>query len=410
MKKLLLILIIYFGLADASLYKNYFYNLSGAIDTILIVDKKQQKLYVFAENHDHQINEIDEFRVTTGRISGDKEKEGDLKTPEGIYTIIRKLNGNRLPDKYGPLAFVLNYPNYVDRLNNRNGSNIWIHGRNEQIKDRQTEGCISLENSHILDLAKYVTINQTQIVVLDSLDKDSLAVMKYRDKLRQFVDNWAISWSNGDLESYFSKYSQKFRENGRSFQAFKNRKQQLEKIYKWKQVKLDSISFIISKKEAHAHFQQTYISPRFTSVGEKTLTIVNEDAGLKIVKEDFHRTGQRINTIDEITEFLDNWEKAWETVDADQYIRFYDENFESEGRNRDWWYQDKKDKFTNINTINVKISNVNNYSMKEDQWIVRFHQRYTADNYKDYGIKTMVIEKQDDGGFKIINELWRALR
>ena len=121
-------------------FGNYVVNISGKVRNTLLVDKQKQMLFVVAENGNKKIEIVDEFRITTGRVVGDKMKEGDNKTPEGIYTLVRKLNGSGLPEKYGPLAYVLDYPNCVDRLDRKTGSNIWIHGRNEAI-----EHCIKPE-------------------------------------------------------------------------------------------------------------------------------------------------------------------------------------------------------------------------------------------------------------------------
>ncbi len=389
-------------------FNGYIFNISGKINSTLLVDKQKQRLFVLAENGAKKIEIKDEFRITTGKSFGDKVEEGDNKTPEGIYTLIRKLDGNLLPEKYGPLAFIIDYPNTVDRLDKKTGSNIWIHGRNEAIKDHQTEGCISLENSHILDLAKYVTLNETKIIIVDSLRNDDLKSILENKKLQDFLLSWAENWSKGNLDNYFNNYSVKFRENGNSFNSFKNRKKQIEKIYKWKKVNLDSIYFIISEKEIQAYFQQTYISPKFVSVGEKVLTIINENNEYKIVRENFRRIGRRVEFSKELKSFVDRWRLKWESRNINEFITFYDEKFNIKNKDKNWLYEDKKVKFAKANKITVQITNFHTYSTKENQWFVTFNQRYQADNYKDYGRKTLIVEKQENGKFLIISEMWRA--
>ncbi|MBR4422611.1 MAG: hypothetical protein IKS68_00150, partial [Mailhella sp.] len=51
-----------------------------------------------------------------GKVEGDKQVQGDLKTPEGIYFVTRKITQQLDFMEYGPHAFALNYPNPVDRL------------------------------------------------------------------------------------------------------------------------------------------------------------------------------------------------------------------------------------------------------------------------------------------------------
>ena len=391
----------------ANSFENYVYNVSGKVANFLLVDKEKQKLFVIAEDSTNTLHLIDSFRVTTGRVSGDKEKEGDHKTPEGIYTILRKINGEKLPDKYGPLAFTLNYPNYIDKINKKNGSNIWIHGRNEEIKDFQTEGCVSLENGHILDLAKYITLRKTNLVIVDSLEANGTDWDKFRSDLNDFIINWKNNWSNGNLDEYFSNYSPYFKENGNSLNSFKKRKTRIEKNYKWKKIEIDSLWFLISKREVVAHFQQTYVSPNFTSIGEKKLLLLRDTTGFKIVKEDFKKIGNRVKVNEEIAIFLDEWKKAWEAIDADKFLSFYSEKFTVDGKDLAWFSADKRKKFSKIKNINVKITNLNSHSSKIDQWVVTFKQRYQADNYKDVGYKTLVVEKLENGKFNILNEVWR---
>src|SRR3989338_108056 len=71
---------------------------------------------------------IDKFNILLGKNSGDKEIAGDMKTPVGVYKIIAAKNDDELAPMYGPKAFVLNYPNALDKKSGKTGSGIWIHG------------------------------------------------------------------------------------------------------------------------------------------------------------------------------------------------------------------------------------------------------------------------------------------
>ncbi|CAI6147276.1 MAG: hypothetical protein SPLUMA1_SPLUMAMAG1_01934 [uncultured Sulfurimonas sp.] len=56
----------------------------------------------------------------------DKIREGDLRTPIGVYKLVKKLS--KVDSFYGPLAFATSYPNSYDKYLGKNGSGIWIHG------------------------------------------------------------------------------------------------------------------------------------------------------------------------------------------------------------------------------------------------------------------------------------------
>ncbi|MBN2280142.1 MAG: L,D-transpeptidase family protein [Candidatus Marinimicrobia bacterium] len=407
MKKSVMTILVPLYLLSAGTFENYFYNVSGCVDKFLLVDKSKQKLWVVAANDSETTVVADSFRVTTGRVPGNKEKEGDLKTPEGIYRVVRKLNGDGLPEKYGPLAFVLDYPNIVDKLEKKNGSNIWIHGRNETIRDFQTEGCISLENGHILDLATYIDLNDTRIIILDSMDCNNPGWENVRQNLYSFFQNWKKNWNEGNLEPYFNCYSEDFTESGNSFQTFRERKRSLEKLYSWKKIEIDSLRFLISKREILASFIQTYVSPNFTSYGEKELVILRSGDTFKILREEFTRIGIRVSADEEIVAFLKKWQAAWEALDIESYMSFYSDKFSIEDKDISWFKSDKAQKFSKVRKVNLEISNISSHSSQVDHWVVNFRQVYEADNYKDVGVKTMIVEKQENGEFKILNEVWR---
>ncbi len=91
---------------------------------------------------------------------GDKQIEGDGKTPEGSYYIDRKN-----PKSSFHLSLGLSYPNANDiaaaaALGQDPGGDIFIHGASGQLGKRGTDwtyGCVAVTNSEIEDI--YAMVN-----------------------------------------------------------------------------------------------------------------------------------------------------------------------------------------------------------------------------------------------------------
>ncbi|MEY8097579.1 murein L,D-transpeptidase family protein [Falsihalocynthiibacter sp. S25ZX9] len=93
---------------------------------------------------------------------GDKEFEGDGKTPEGSYRIDRR---NPNSDFY--LSIGLSYPNVNDVAEARAqgkspGGDIFIHGESRNKNFRGTDwtwGCISVSNQEMVEIYRMVKLN-----------------------------------------------------------------------------------------------------------------------------------------------------------------------------------------------------------------------------------------------------------
>ena len=132
---------------------------------ILVVEKERHRLTIY----DEHLRAVKSYRVTTGKVKGDKEREGDLKTPEGIYFFTRYIDGRRLHSRYGVGALVMDYPNPFDRLKGKGGYGIWLHATDEPQRlerPRDTRGCVVTTNEDFLDIKRTIKIRLTPIVVL----------------------------------------------------------------------------------------------------------------------------------------------------------------------------------------------------------------------------------------------------
>jgi murein L,D-transpeptidase YafK len=415
----LTILSIYFGIFQllvAGQPSYYFANLSAdSTDDVFLVDKASQTLFILNSNSPGTIQVLDTFRITTGKLAGDKEKEGDFKTPEGIYEISSMIQGQQLSTKYGPMAFTLNYPNFVDRLKGRNGSNIWIHGRDEEITDRQTKGCISLENGNLLRLSQYIQLHSTQVIIVDSLNhQDCQADSEKFGIIDSLFHNWLNAWEGGDSETYASLYSTQFTtQSWPRLTDFLRYKKRLDNSYTWKKIEAEKIWLMQSDSEAHINFQQNYLCPIFYTEGTKQLIFIWTDSSWKIATENFTATTPRYPVETSIRAFLDSWKRDWETGDIERFIQHYDSTFSSpeHARLADY-YQYKKNIFEKTPKIEVKISDINISSSKPLEWLVIFMQDYAATNYHDHGKKTLLLNghPKDPKSFKIQKETWDAVR
>ena len=172
---------------------------------VVVVDKQAQKLYVFRKSG--SIEKVSEIPCSTGKKPGAKKEAGDAKTPNGIFFIQRYYDNTELTSTYGPMAFHLDFPNVLDRRVGRNGTNIWIHGTNKPLQPFQSNGCIALRNKDIEQLAAYVFINKTPVIIEESItwvaqDKK----LPDREELERIVGLWDKAVNEGDVRTLESLY------------------------------------------------------------------------------------------------------------------------------------------------------------------------------------------------------------
>ncbi|WP_157263750.1 murein L,D-transpeptidase family protein [Pedobacter sp. Leaf176] len=129
-------------------------NTLSMADYILVV-KSTRKMYVKRKGVD-----VLKFNINLGgRPLGNKEFEGDRKTPEGIYHLDMKFER---VDKFYK-SFFISYPNASDKQRAmkkglKPGSNVLIHGTSpERLYSKDwTNGCIALKNDEMDSLFNYV--------------------------------------------------------------------------------------------------------------------------------------------------------------------------------------------------------------------------------------------------------------
>ena len=124
-------------------------------DTV-IVEKAARKLHLMQKGKVFRT-----FDVVLGiRPDGDKQQEGDFRTPEGRYVL-----DTRNPHSEFFLSIHVSYPNRQDRREARQkgvppGGEIMLHGQpNVPTKSESyyrsqdwTNGCIALSNSDMIDI------------------------------------------------------------------------------------------------------------------------------------------------------------------------------------------------------------------------------------------------------------------
>lgn len=103
----------------------------------LLVDKSDRTLTV---TDGEQI--LAKYPIVIGKNPiGHKRREGDMRTPEGTYRLIKRLCTHCTYKR----AFVLDYPNAQDRTQGRTGGGILIHNGVGPFY-WWTAGCIALSN------------------------------------------------------------------------------------------------------------------------------------------------------------------------------------------------------------------------------------------------------------------------
>ncbi len=140
---------------------------------IVIVNKQQMQLFVYSYSGELKLR----APIACGRRYGNKQKVGDYRTPEGVFSVTDiedskswthdfKDGKGEIQGAYGP---------YFIRLLTPNHKGIGIHGTHDpgSLGKRATEGCVRLHNSQISLLAKMVKPG-TVVVVTPAVPDEAM--------------------------------------------------------------------------------------------------------------------------------------------------------------------------------------------------------------------------------------------
>lgn len=258
--------------------------LGSNVETLFVVDKALSRLFIYKRKADGSLERVDDEYVATGSKAGDKQSEGDGRTPDGIYRFVERLQDKALQVEYGPVAFPTDYPNAFDRLHGKDGHGIWMHGYAEGVDrrpPRDTKGCFSLPNSRLLDVQKYVHPGKSWVIIGENIpftsSKPSAAKLA---SIQDAVDAWVRDWESLSAKAYLSHYDRKFRSGRYDLASWSRYKRRVNRHKRYIKVKLSDFTVIRDPNHwpegevAVVEFMQHYHSSNFSDAGRKRLYLV----------------------------------------------------------------------------------------------------------------------------------------
>lgn len=220
-------------------------NMAPDQDYALLMESEKSRLYVF-RNVDGAPQLVADFYITVGKKGVEKEREGDQRTPLGVYRIDAIVSKERLSDFYGPGAFALNFPNEWDKRLGKTGSGIWLHGTPSTTYSRPplaSDGCVVLTNDDFTKIEKYLNPGITPIVIMPRIDW--LSPEKWLESRAAFnsaLEVWKRDWESLNTDQYLSHYSAQFSIDGKGIDDWSAKKRRINAAKSFVKVDVSNLS------------------------------------------------------------------------------------------------------------------------------------------------------------------------
>ena len=353
---------------------------------VVLVDKSKQRLYLYLYRPDGKINLVRSFPCSTGKAIGDKIKEGDRRTPEGVYFFTKAYYDNKVTI-FGTTAFHLNYPDPFDTAEGKEGNGIYLHGTNRPLGSRDTNGCVVMNNRDLDFIRQRIELYDTPIIIspkltwisMEQLDEDR------KEFLNALKDNWS-AWSNSivadtpagsihDLERAVL-----LRQNGRTL--IRTPVLVDSELSGWRNIYLNDV-----RKD------ETVLASLWMPRGRRVSAPLLADSDQR--------------SEEHLLAFLQGWVKAWESRDVKEYMSYYSRRFKAYGMNYRQWRAYKRSLARKYNAIDVEINAIR-MKIWGSKAVITFRQKYYSDQFHDDGVKIMDL-RFESGGWKIRGEDWTPL-
>ena len=257
----------------------------------VVVDTQKSRLYLY-QNDKGTPRFVADYYITQGKLGADKTREGDKKTPIGVYHVTSSLPRQKVGDFYGNGAYPLNYPNEWDKMMGRNGHGIWLHGTPSDTYSRPpkaSDGCVVLTNQDLDSIAKNLQIGLTPVIISNSIEWLSMDDWQAeRQSLLGMIDEWTKDWESRDVEHYARHYASRFEADGQNRQQWIEQKRKVTASKDWIKIETKNISMFRNPgKEDYVvvTFDQIYQSNNLSNQMKKCQYWIKEDGHWKIIYE-----------------------------------------------------------------------------------------------------------------------------
>ena len=361
----------------------FFYTADDPVQFI-IVEKSTQRLMLFEQHETLKL--LKTFTSATGENPGTKMISGDSRTPEGFYYLTEIYEDNKIT-VFGSRAFHLDYPNVFDSQAGRQGNGIFIHGTNKPLIPYSTNGCITLDNTDLDELAPYLTVNSIPVIVVDVLTEpvlgQNLRLMKNDSRFNEILGELSVdskSFSANNINTlYFLK---------RGSQA------------------IASVNYSVYDGDLlrYRYQKRVYLTPAVTEEWRTLYAVQNQATAPTILAvhpvkyrsvelpepQEASEASPPMDLSEELLAFVEKWRAAWANKDTETYMDCYSPSFRSGRLDRAAWRQKKSYLNSKYRYIKVSIQNI------VIDWTtsganVSFLQDYQSDQYKISGTKFLQL-------------------
>lgn len=264
--------------------------LSDTQKHVIVQDMALNRLFLF-ENRNGVPHLIKDYYASHGRGGVGKWRQGDKKSPIGVYFTTGRLLDKDLPQRYGAGALPLNYPNAWDYRLNKTGNGIWLHGSPVDTYSRPplaSLGCLSLTNPDFQEVDRLVNKLDTPVILGENLEWLSRAQWKaQRENAINIVRSWEADWESLDYTRYIENYSTKFNDGKKKYTAFAAQKKRVTKSKTFIELDLSDLSIYSypDKDLMVVSFMQEYVSNNYKGANKKRQYWQRENNSWKIAYE-----------------------------------------------------------------------------------------------------------------------------
>lgn len=259
----------------------------------VVVDTQKARLYIY-QNDNGRPRFVADYYISHGKLGAEKSREGDKRTPVGVYHVTANLPRQKLSDFYGNGAFPINYPNEWDRQQGRDGHGIWLHGTPSDTYSRPpkaSDGCVVLTNRDLDAVSGYLQIGLTPVIISNTIEWLSLDDWAAeRTALNRQIEAWRKDWESRDVARYLSHYSKNFRNSEGGIERWSEQKRLVTASKSWIKVELGKLSVFRNPGKEDlvvVTFEQDYRSNNLSNVLKKRQYWQKEGRHWKIVYEGF---------------------------------------------------------------------------------------------------------------------------